>query len=77
LPAHADQARLRHHRRAHLFAAAQSADPGHAYLSSTPLAVSAQPYLDRISDQLHEAANMATLEGDDILYIARSATVSG
>ncbi|WP_205299710.1 MULTISPECIES: IclR family transcriptional regulator [unclassified Pantoea] len=48
---------------------------GHAYLSSTPLAVSAQPYLDRISDQLHEAANMATLEGDDILYIARSATV--
>ena len=39
---------------------------GHAYLSSTPLAVSAQPYLDRISDQLHEAANMATLEGDDI-----------
>ncbi|MBA1189982.1 IclR family transcriptional regulator [Pseudomonas entomophila] len=48
---------------------------GHAYLSSTPLAVSAQPYLDRISEQLHEAANMATLEGDDILYIARSATV--
>ena len=47
---------------------------GHAYLSSTPLAISAQPYLDRISDQLHEAANMATLEGDDILYIARSAT---
>ena len=39
------------------------------------MAVSAQPYLDRISDQLHEAANMATLEGDDILYIARSATV--
>ncbi|MBA1203481.1 IclR family transcriptional regulator [Pseudomonas capeferrum] len=48
---------------------------GHAYLSSTPLAISSQPYLDRISDQLHEAANMATLEGDDILYIARSATV--
>jgi IclR family pca regulon transcriptional regulator len=47
---------------------------GHAYLSSTPLAVSAQPYLDRTSEQLHEACNMATLEGDDILYIARSAT---
>ena len=45
---------------------------GHAYLSSTPLAVSAQPYLDRMSEQLHEACNMATLEGDDILYIARS-----
>jgi IclR family pca regulon transcriptional regulator len=47
---------------------------GHAYLSSTPLAVSSQPYLDRMSDQLHEACNMATLEGEDILYIARSAT---
>jgi IclR family pca regulon transcriptional regulator len=47
---------------------------GHAYVSSTPLAVSAQPYLDRMSEQLHEACNMATLEGDDILYIARSAT---
>ena len=47
---------------------------GHAYLSSTPLAISSQPYLDRMSDQLHEACNMATLEGDDILYIARSAT---
>jgi IclR family pca regulon transcriptional regulator len=41
---------------------------GHAYLSSTPLAVSAQPYLDRMSEQLHEACNMATLEGDDILH---------
>ena len=40
---------------------------GHAYLSSTPLAVSAQPYLDRMSEQLHEACNMATLEGEDIL----------
>ncbi|MCY1389533.1 Pca regulon regulatory protein [compost metagenome] len=47
---------------------------GHAYLSSTPLAVTAQPILDRLSDQLHEACSMATLEGDEILYIARSAT---
>ena len=47
---------------------------GHAYLSSTPLAVTAQPILDRISEQLHEACSMATLEGDEILYIARSAT---
>ena len=46
---------------------------GHAYLSSTPLAVSAQPYLDRLSEQLHEACNLATLEGDEVLYIARSA----
>lgn len=47
---------------------------GHAYLSSTPLAVTAQPVLDRISEQLHEACSMATLEGEEILYIARSAT---
>ncbi|MBU3056270.1 IclR family transcriptional regulator domain-containing protein [Pseudomonas indica] len=47
---------------------------GHAYLSSTPLAVTAQPILDRLSEQLHEAFSMATLEGDEILYIARSAT---
>ncbi len=47
---------------------------GHAYLSSTPLAVTAQPVLDRLSEQLHEACSMATLEGDEILYIARSAT---
>ena len=47
---------------------------GHAYLSSTPLAVTAQPILDRLSEQLHEACSMATMEGDEILYIARSAT---
>lgn len=46
---------------------------GHAYLSSTPLAFSAQPFLDRISEQLHEACNLATLEGEQVLYIARSA----
>ncbi|CAD5109824.1 IclR family transcriptional regulator [Zestomonas carbonaria] len=47
---------------------------GHAYLSSTPLAVTAQPILDRLSEQLHEACSIATLEGDEILYLARSAT---
>ncbi|AVO52396.1 IclR family transcriptional regulator [Ectopseudomonas mendocina] len=46
---------------------------GHAYLSSTPLAVSAQPFLDRLSEQLHEACNLATLEGEQVLYLARSA----
>ena len=45
---------------------------GHAYLSSTPLAVTAQPSLDRLSDRLNEACSMAILEGDEILYIARS-----
>lgn len=46
---------------------------GHAYLSSTPLAVSAQPYLDRLTEQLHEACSLASLEGEQVLYIARSA----
>lgn len=46
---------------------------GHAYVSSTPLAVTAQPILDRLSEHVHEACSMATLEGDEILYIARSA----
>lgn len=45
---------------------------GHAYLSSTPLAVTAQPVLDRLSDQLNEACSMAILEEDEILYVARS-----
>ncbi len=47
---------------------------GHAYLSSTPLAVTAQPVLDALSERLHEACSMATLEGDEVLYVARSAT---
>ncbi|HKM37154.1 MAG TPA: IclR family transcriptional regulator [Thiopseudomonas sp.] len=47
---------------------------GHAYLSSTPLMATAQPILDRISKELHETCSMAVLEGDEILYIARSAT---
>ena len=49
---------------------------GHAYLSSTPLAAAVQPLLDQISDQLHESSSMAVLEGDEILYIARSSTTT-
>jgi IclR family pca regulon transcriptional regulator len=47
---------------------------GHAYLSSTTLATSAQPLLDYISDVLHESSSIAQLEGDEILYVARSST---
>lgn len=46
----------------------------HAYLSSTTLATSAQPLLDRVSDALHESSSIALLEGDEILYVARSST---
>ena len=46
---------------------------GHAYLSSTPLAVAAQPYLDEVSRTLRESCSAAILDGDDIVYICRSA----
>ncbi len=47
----------------------------HAYLSSTTLASAAQPLLDRVSDVLHESSSIALLEGDEILYLARSSTM--
>src|SRR5690348_12598377 len=47
---------------------------GHAYLSSSPLAVLAQPILDRLSDSLREACSLAILDGDEIVYLARSSS---
>jgi len=47
---------------------------GHAYMTSSPLAASSQPILDRVSDVIHESCSMAILDGDEILYIARSST---
>ena len=46
----------------------------HAYLSSSPLAVLAQPILDRLGETLHEACSLAILDGDEIVYLARSAS---
>ncbi|HKX40580.1 MAG TPA: IclR family transcriptional regulator C-terminal domain-containing protein [Burkholderiaceae bacterium] len=46
---------------------------GQAFLSSTPLAVVAQPYLDQVSETLRESSSVAVLDGDDIVYICRSA----
>ena len=46
----------------------------HAYLSSSPLAVVAQPILDRLGESLHEACSLATLDGDEIVYLARSSS---
>lgn len=46
----------------------------HGYLSASPLAMLAQPILDRLGEALHEACSLATLDGDEIVYIARSAT---
>ncbi len=47
---------------------------GYAYLSSMPLAASAQPLLDHVSRTIHESCSMSVLDGDDILYVARAST---
>ncbi len=45
---------------------------GHSYISSMPLATAAQPVLEHISHLLHESCSIATLDGVDIIYIARA-----
>jgi IclR family pca regulon transcriptional regulator len=47
---------------------------GHAYLSATPLAVLAQPVLDRLGEELGEACSLAVLDGEEIVYLARSSS---
>jgi IclR family pca regulon transcriptional regulator len=47
---------------------------GYSYLSSTPLAVSSQPYLNNVSRALNESCSLAVLDDSEVLYIARSAT---
>lgn len=45
---------------------------GHAYLSSTPLVVSALPFLDKVNAKVHESCSLAILDDLEILYVARS-----
>ncbi|HEV1992975.1 MAG TPA: IclR family transcriptional regulator C-terminal domain-containing protein [Candidatus Acidoferrum sp.] len=45
---------------------------GHSYISSMPLAVAAQPVLEHVSHVLHESCSIATLDGPEIVYIARA-----
>ena len=47
---------------------------GYSYLSSAPLAETAQPVLERVSAAVQESCSLAVLDGDDIVYVARSAT---
>ncbi|MES2259989.1 MAG: IclR family transcriptional regulator C-terminal domain-containing protein [Pseudomonadota bacterium] len=47
---------------------------GYSYLSSTPLTVSAQPYLNNISRALNESSSLAVLDDGEVLYVARAAT---
>jgi IclR family pca regulon transcriptional regulator len=46
---------------------------GLSYLSSTSVIAAAQPVLERITGVLGESASMSMLDGDQIVYVARSA----
>lgn len=45
---------------------------GHAYLHSSELARQAQIALEHLSRQINQSCSVATLDGDNILYIARA-----
>ena len=44
----------------------------HSYTTSNSLSSAAQPILERMSGQLRESFSVATLDGDDIVYVART-----
>ncbi len=46
---------------------------GYSYLSSTPLTVSTQPFLNHISRTLNESCSLAVLDDSEVLYVSRSA----
>src|SRR5215469_16630651 len=46
---------------------------GFSYLSSTSLPAIAQPILEQTSELLHESSSLSVLDGDEIVYVARSA----
>ncbi|MGH4029866.1 IclR family transcriptional regulator domain-containing protein [Actinomycetota bacterium Odt1-20B] len=48
---------------------------GYARLSRLGLAELAEPHLRRLTDRVHESASVTVLDGADILYVARAATV--
>lgn len=45
---------------------------GYAYLSSTPLALRAQPLLDQLRDDLGESCSLGVMDDDQLCYIARA-----
>jgi IclR family transcriptional regulator, pca regulon regulatory protein len=44
----------------------------HTYTTSNTLSSAAQPILERMSSALRESFSVATLDGDDIVYVART-----
>ena len=47
---------------------------GFSYLSSASLPSIAQPVLESLTEILHESTSLSVLEGDEVVYLARSAT---
>jgi IclR family transcriptional regulator, pca regulon regulatory protein len=45
---------------------------GFSYLASSSLPAMAQPTLERITELVHESSSLTVLDGDQIVYIARS-----
>lgn len=45
---------------------------GHAYFSSTPFVSLAQPVLEELSATVNETCALAIMEGNEVLYLARS-----
>jgi IclR family transcriptional regulator, pca regulon regulatory protein len=49
-------------------------DLGYAYLSSFNVQQIAQPYLEALSERVHESVSVTVLDGVDIVYVARVPT---
>jgi IclR family transcriptional regulator, pca regulon regulatory protein len=45
-----------------------------AYLSATPIAVLAQPILDRLSETVNQSCSVGILDADEMVYLARSSS---
>ena len=46
-------------------------DLGYAYVSSFGVPQLALPYLEQLSEQVHEASSLGVLDGSDVVYVAR------
>ena len=49
-------------------------DLGYAYLSSVGIGQIAEPFMEALSQQVHESVSVAVLDGDEIVYVARVPT---
>jgi IclR family pca regulon transcriptional regulator len=49
-------------------------DLGYAYLSSVQLPAIAQPFMEALSEQVHESVSASVLDGHEIVYVARVPT---